>query len=250
MSGRANRPSPTRWTAIPDADGHFSSGIAALDRLLGGGYERGSFVLLRTEAQVTTADLHLLLTPTWLNFLSQSRGLMLVLPARESPRAFRSALLRHVSRRLFDSRVRIIDYVQEDDPAPYIVHLPIKGDPKVGMEKMTVAERAVAGATHRPFLEYNALEMMETLVGAETAGRMFLHGMKRARAVGNLGVAVARPGLASLDGARSLCDREMLLRRDGDRLLLAGIRPAFPEQLVVADDRRGAPFATVVPRAG
>ena len=249
MSGRAKPASTKRWTPIPDADGHFSSGIPALDRLLGGGYARGSFVLLRTEAAVTTADLHLLLTPTWLNFLEQSRGLMLVLPARESPRAFRSALLAHVSRRLFDSRVRVVDYVQEDDPAPYVVHLPLKGDPKVGMEKMVTAERAVAGAIHRPFLEYNALEMMETLVGPETAGRMFLHGMKRTLAVGNLGVAVARPGLASLDGARSLCDGEMVLRRDASRLLLAGVRPSFPEQVLSIDARRGAPFVAVAPAA-
>jgi hypothetical protein len=246
------------WTPIPDPTDRFSSGIPELDRLLKGGFPRGSMALFQLDDTVETADWKLLFTPTLLNFLYQSNGVLAVLPSRESPQRFRAHLTRWASRRLFDTRVRIIDYVGEVDPAPYVVPMRITGGPKgpgtvprsklrKEMARMNAAERAVRGARSRMFLEMVAFEMGEMLVGPELATRMFLFGIKRTRSVGNLCLGLLRPGLGCSDAVRGMADVELALHRNGSGLRLRGIRPAFPEQRVEIDPRRGAPFLSLTP---
>jgi len=253
---KSSRPTePTPWEPYRDPEGFFSSGIPDLDRLLGGGYRRGSFALFTLDGTVTLEDLHLLFTPTWANFLLQSRGIVAVLPAQESPAAFRRVLLKWVSRRLFDSRVRIVDYVGEDDDAPYVASLKgvagrgagSKKNVEAAMKTMQSVERAVQGARRRPFLEYNALEIMESIAGAEKATRMALFGVKRARQVGNLGLAMARPGLEIFQAARSMMDYEMSLGRSEIGLVVAGVRPRFSAHVVIVDRSRGPPHVALVP---
>ncbi len=240
-------PSPVAsWEPTPDPEGRFSTGIRDLDRLLGGGFPRGSFSLFLVDPSVTTEDLHLLFTPTWLNFLYRSRGLLAVLPARESPREFRQSLLPVVSRRLFDSRVRVVEYVGEGDPAPYVVSLH-QVPREAAIRKMVEAEKAVRGAVSKPFIEFTSLEVLETLMGAETASKMYFHGVKRTRQVGNLGLAVGRPGLRCLEACRSLMDLEFSLRRTELGLTITGNRPMLPTHLVVPDLRRGFPHVALVP---
>src|SRR5580658_6398328 len=93
---RSTSPKAPRWTAIPDAAELFSSGIPDLDRLLGGGFRRGSMALFRCDETIGPAERELLLTPLFLNFLRHSNGVLAVLPTRESPRSFRAHLTRWV----------------------------------------------------------------------------------------------------------------------------------------------------------
>lgn len=234
------------WTPIVDPDGRFSTGIPDLDRLLGGGFARGSLALFATDPSVTPQDRDLVFFPTILNFLYQSRGMIAVLPAMDSPRGFRTRLTRYATRRRFDTRVRIVDYVGEDDDAPYVVSLRRLKD-KANMQKMEDAAKAAQGDRNRPFIELNAFEILETLVGAEMASRMFLHGIKRARIVGNLLLGVLRPGLKVADAVRGMADAELELHRDAVGLRIRGIRPAFADHLVLPDPKRGLPHVTLVP---
>jgi hypothetical protein len=252
MTGHAFGAAGTEWKPTPDPEGHFSTGIPDFDRLLGGGFRRGSFVLYDVDAALGPSDLSLLLKPTWLNFLHHSHGILAVLPARQSPEEFRTNLLSSVSRRLFDSRVRVIDYVHQAEPAPHVVALSSKAatdekEKAAAMQRMTEAERAVSGARSKPFLEMVSLEINETLFGAETAGRMYLFGMKRTRDVGNLGIAIARPALGCTAGVRSLADYEFNLRRSDVGLRLEGVRPVMNPHVVTIDRLRGPPYVSFVP---
>ncbi|HEV2165467.1 MAG TPA: gas vesicle protein GvpD basic region 2 domain-containing protein [Thermoplasmata archaeon] len=253
----------SEWNVVPDPADHYSSGIADLDRLLGGGYRRGSLALLSHDGTVEPGDLELLTTPTLLNFLYQSRGVLSVLPARLSPHEFRSHLIRWVSRRRFDSRVRIVSYIGEDLEAPYVVDLRASAHSKSGqapakvvrqrtkrdMERMVQAEKAVRGARGRMFLEMLAFEIAEMVVGTETATRMFFHGIKRVHAVGNLCLGILRPGLGCADSVRALAEVELALHRDREGLTIRGIRPSFPVVRVRADPQHGAPRVSLVPGA-
>ena len=247
MTARVSDTRTPAWEPVSDAEGQFSSGVPDLDRLLGGGYRRGSFVLVDADASVLPTDHTLLFAPTMLNFLHRSRGILAVLPARDSPHAFRSRMLAWVSRRLFDSRVRVVDYIGEDEEAPYVVSLKKSVGRTQAMQRMVHAESAVRGARGRPFLEFNALEVLETVVGSEKAARMYLFGMKRTREVGNLGVALLRPGLGCADAVRSFVDYELLASRTDLGLVLTGRRPAFGPHLVVPSSGDGGPHSHLVP---
>jgi len=54
-------PTGDGWEPIPDPDGRYSSGIPDFDRLLGGGFQRGSLALFSLDETVGTEDLDLLL---------------------------------------------------------------------------------------------------------------------------------------------------------------------------------------------
>ncbi|MGA7750944.1 MAG: gas vesicle protein GvpD basic region 2 domain-containing protein, partial [Gallionella sp.] len=82
------------WKPIPDPEGRYSTGIADFDRLLGGGFQRGSVALFGMDETVGLEDLDLLLFPTFLNMLYQSRGMIAILPSRDSPHDFRARMTR------------------------------------------------------------------------------------------------------------------------------------------------------------
>ena len=235
------------WTPLANPPARYSSGIADLDHLLGGGFAQGSFALFELDDLVTTEELDLLFGPLMLNFLHQSRGIIAVLPTRDSPRAFRARMLRYTTRRRFDSRVRVIDYVGEGDSEPFVVSLVPLKERERAMKKMLAAERAAQGARRRSFLEFNAFETVETIAGAETASRMVLFGVKRARQVGNLVVGLIRPGLALRDAVRSMADCQIEVSHHAGALIVRGVRPSFPPHRVAPDPERGAPSAVLRP---
>jgi len=253
------RPDAKEWKPRPDPEGRYSSGIADLDRLIDGGFRRGSVVLVAYDETVTTEDLDLLLFPTILNMLYHSRGMISILPSRDSPHDFRARLTRFATRRRFDSRVRIVDYAGEDEGLSYVVTIEnraMEPNPRPGSEKekkaalakMMTAEKAVAGSRNKPFLELYALEVMETLMGSEQAARMFFAGAKRSRQMDNLLIVPMGPGLGSAVAARRLADSEVELHHDEVGLIIRGVRPSFPGHVVTVDRAAGAPHVAFVPR--
>jgi len=248
------------WKPIPDPEGRYSTGIPDFDRLLGGGFPRGSEVLYILDETVRREDLDLLLFPTLLNILYHSRGIMAILPARDSPHDFRARLTQHVTRRRFDSRVRIMDYIGEDEGPPYVVNVAgtslVDGDdhkpnPKVkkaAIAKVVKAERAAQGGRGKPFLELTAFEVFETLMGVEKSLKMYYYGIKRIRSIGNLGIGILGPGLGCAAGVRRMVDSEFSLHRDEVGLLIKGINPSFPTCVVTPDPTVGAPYVAFVPR--
>jgi len=251
---------PGGWDAIPDPEGLYSTGIPDFDRILGGGFKRGSLALFEMDETVGQEDLDLLLFPTILNLLYQSRGVIAVLPSADSPHSFRSRMSRFVTRRRFDNRVRVVDYVGEDEGPAYVVSL--KGfhfDPKharaknpktvaADMAKMEAAEKAAQGHRRKSFLELNAIEVADTLAGGAEASRMFLYGVKRARSVGNLVIGLLSPGVQCAPVVRRMADTKFSLHRDPVGLIIRGLRPSFPTYVVTEDQAAGPPHAVFIPR--
>jgi hypothetical protein len=211
--------------------------------------------LLSIDETVGLEDLDLLLFPTYLNFLYQSRGIVSILPARDVPHAFRARLTRYVTRRRFDTRVRICDYFGEDEGSPYVVTMKaeIEGHPDSkarakAIAKMVAAEKAVQGNRGKTFIESTAFEVFDTLMGSEKATKMFLYGVKRARQVGNLVLGLLGPDLGCAPGVRRMADTEFQLHRDEVGLIIRGVRPSFSSYVVTADPRLGPPRVAFVPQ--
>ena len=240
------------WKPVNDPDGRYSSGIPDFDRLLGGGFKRGSLALFTLDESVGLEDLDLLLFPTYLNFLYQSRGILAVLPSRDSPHDFRARLTRFATRRRFDTRVRVIDYIGEDHGLSYVVNLadaeanPIQK--KAAIAKVVAAEKQVQGSRAHPFIELHAFEVFDTLMGPEKALKMWFYGVKRARHMKNLVIGLLGPGLGSAAGVRRMADAEFALHRDEVGLIVRGVRPSFSSFVVTEDTVAGRPHVAFVPR--
>jgi hypothetical protein len=255
-----NRRAGTRadgWKPIDDPERKFSSGIPDFDRLLGGGFARGSLTIFGLDETVGREELDLLLFPIYLNHLYHSRGIVAILPSNDSPHEFRERLTRHVTRRRFDSRVRVMDYVGEDKGPPYVVNMPTGGlerspkrDPKVRRRAIALAveaEKRAQGGRGRPFVELCAFEIFDTLMGSEAAQRVFFHGVKRSKELGNLAVGILGPGVGCAPAMRRMADTEFALHRDEVGLTVRGVRPSFPSHLVATDSAAGPPHVVFLP---
>jgi hypothetical protein len=244
------------WTPTPDTSERFSTGIPDFDRLLGGGYPRGAMTLFEVDHSVGPSEWTRLLAPALLNFLYQSRGVIAVLPSRQSPHEFRDDLTKWVSRRRFDTRVRVVVYTGEDDDLPYVVSLRDPPESKKvskaklrsrHMQKMVVAEVAAKGVRTKPIVELMSFEIPDMMFGSSVASRMFLLGTKRVRIVGNLMLGILRPGVGCADVVRGMADATVALGTNEHGVTVRGIRPAFPTHLAVVDPRRGPPHVSFVP---
>jgi KaiC/GvpD/RAD55 family RecA-like ATPase len=234
------------WKPVADAEKYYSTGVPDFDKLLGGGFRRGSFNAFEVDVNVGVDDYYMLFTPTFLNFLSQGRGIIAVLAAGESPDKLRDTLVRHVSTNQFDTRVRIPDYSANETEEPYILPMGRYGREEAA-KAMVAAERAVAGPDRKPFLEYMAFDTFESLMGDQVAIRMYFQGVSRTKHVGNLGIGLLKPGLLVSSEILNMMDSYFRIINIDSATCIYGIRPRTTIYAISPDPEKGAPHATLIP---
>ncbi|MCI4360279.1 MAG: hypothetical protein L3J91_01100 [Thermoplasmata archaeon] len=234
------------WRPVPDPEKYYSTGIPDFDALLGGGFRRGSFNAFEADVNVGIDDYYELFTPTFLNFLTQSRGIIAVLAAGESPEKLRETLVRHTPPNVFDTRVRIADYTANETEESYIVPM-ARFNREEAMRAMTTAEKAARGPEQKPFLEYTAFDTLESLMGDQVAIRMYFHGVQRTKLVGNLGIGLLKPGLLVSSEILNMMDTYFRIINIDNAPCIYGIRPRTTIYSISVDSERGPPHAKLTP---
>ena len=239
-------PSPTIWRPVRTRTGTTRPGSPTSTGLLGGGFRRGSFNAFEIDVNVGIDDYYMLFTPTFLNFLSQSRGIIAVLAAGESYEKLRDTLVRHTPPNVFDQRVRIVDYTASETEETYIVPMAHYGRDEA-MQAMVVAEKAARGPQQRPFLEYTSFDTLESLMGDQVAIRMYFHGVRRTKLVGNLGIGLLKPGLLVSSEILNMMDTYFRIINIDNAPCIYGIRPRTTIYSISTDPELGAPHAKLTP---
>ncbi len=234
------------WKPIPDPERYYSTGIPDFDTLLGGGLRRGSFNAFEVDVNVGIDDYYTLFAPTFLNFLSQGRGIIAVLAAGESPDKLRETLVRHIPSNQFDTRVRIPDYTAEETEEPYILPMARFGRDEA-MRAMVTAQKAVSGPDRKPFIEYTAFDTFESLMGDQIAIRMYFQGVSRTKHVGNLGIGLLKPGLLVSSEILNMMDTYFRIINIDNAPCIYGIRPRTTIHAISPDPEKGAPYAVLTP---
>jgi gas vesicle operon resressor len=234
------------WTATPDPERFYSTGIPDFDALLGGGFRRGSFNAFEVDVNVGVDDYYMLFTPTFLNFLCQARGMIAVLAAGESPEKLRESLVKHVPAHHFDTRVRVPDYTISETEEPYILPMARFGRDEA-MRAMVTAEKAAAGPDRKPFIEYMAFDTFESLMGDQVAIRMYFSGVSRTKHVGNLGIGLLKPGLLVSSEILNMMDTYFRIVNIDNAPCIYGIRPRTTIYAISPDPAKGAPHAVLTP---
>ncbi len=234
------------WKPVTDPERFYSTGIPDFDKLLGGGFRRGSFNAFEVDVNVGIDDYYMLFTPTFLNFLSQGRGIIAVLAAGDSPQKLRETLVRHVPANQFDTRVRIPDYTANETEEPYILPMARLGRDEA-TRAMVTAEKSVAGPDRKPFVEYMAFDTFESLMGDQVAIRMYFQGVSRTKHVGNLGIGLLKPGLLVSSEILNMMDTYFRIINIDNAPCIYGIRPRTPIYAISPDPEKGAPHAVLMP---
>lgn len=213
---QGNRAGP--WNPIHDSRKCFSSGSKDLDVVLEGGYARGRYIVFETEANVPIDVINLFDLPLAWNFLSQGRGVVFLPALGDDTREIKSRICPHVKPIAFSKLVRVFEHGGTPKSGGESVMLGTGESGEVLMELLNATTRRLREDTGQPVLSIVGYPALENLYEGQIdslfrgIGAAVAHNKR----VGNLTLAIARPGLRITPMALNIVDCHMqLIERNG-----------------------------------
>jgi hypothetical protein len=102
--------SPKMWKPIPDSGHLLSSGSPDMDRVIGGGFPRGSYVLLEVESNVAFEEFRVLSDGICLNFISQGRGVIVSATSGQARDGLGKAFEPYLGAGSVERYLEVVDY--------------------------------------------------------------------------------------------------------------------------------------------
>jgi KaiC/GvpD/RAD55 family RecA-like ATPase len=243
---------PEKWKPIPDREGYFSTGSPDLDKVFGGGYPRGSYVILEADMNVPLSAICLFEFPLALNFLAQGRGVAILPSGGTDSEEIKQFLTSYIGEELFNKLVRIYEEVKpgKNQLKPYIALM--RGG-------ATNLERDVAAwmqtiinlreETGKPVLQLFGYDTLESKY-AENLEKLFNQigtDITECKAQESLALAVARPGLRITQRALNMVDTHLRLIERYGCILFYGVKPRTGVYAVECDVSKGYPMLKLTP---
>jgi len=237
-----------RFKPIPDPPEKFSTGFQELDRLLGGGFPKGSTVLLEVDEHVSTFQYHLILSPTAWNFLAKGRPVIVVpssgvdyniIQRNLIEVGFTGAEINHL--------LRIGVFEPSLAPKePYIVRLEgknIEEDYQVCLK----VEEELMKETGKPVLLATGADSLVAYYGME-AMKIWNRHATWIREKGNLGALILKPSYVDLSKILgALADIHLKITREHGALIFYGVKPRTNLHVVEVDTSKGHPLPKLTP---
>jgi len=234
---------------IPDPETHFSTGIPNLDKVLDGGYSRGSVVLFEIGPNLSIPNYQLLIAPTAANFLSQNRGVMIT-PTIGVDADYILKVSRDYgfSEEIYNI-LRVVEYLMltQGQSKPYV--LPVEArTPKEAYSLWKRARDELREKTGQPVLEILGMDTLESTFGEENVKSMLALAATNTRHQGNLTIVLIKPGMEDI--ARriaNISEVHLRLMREHGTLLLFGQKPRTGLYVMEMDASRGHPLPKLTP---
>ncbi|MEM0007902.1 MAG: ATPase domain-containing protein [Candidatus Bathyarchaeia archaeon] len=241
---------PCRFKPQPDTDQFFSSGIPSLDEMLGGGYPRGSPVLIEISEHVSTLQYHLIAVPTAWNFATQGRGIIIIPSAGVDHNLIKKrAEEGGLTLDEINSLLRV--GIKEDYPGikqePYLVAFKgenISEDYKRYME----IERELVERTGQPVLRITGVDMLTDVYGIKETISILKMDATWIKENGGLGIILLKPGypqLAKTLGA--IADIHLKITREHGTIIVCGVKPRTCFYALEMDTSKGYAMPKLTP---
>jgi KaiC/GvpD/RAD55 family RecA-like ATPase len=191
---------PGKWEAVPDQKGVFSTGTQPLDALLGGGYPRGSNVMIEITNPLPEAIYKLLVFPTALNFASQGRGVAVIPTGDTMADEFFDTVSNTLGK---DSATKLLKLAEIVNPGrnqdkSHLVTLEFE-EIKKDFDKWSREVAKLRKQTGQSILEIVAVETQETRFTAETYRKYLNISSELASKEGDVVIRIVKPGQSDLN---------------------------------------------------
>jgi KaiC/GvpD/RAD55 family RecA-like ATPase len=213
--------------AVPDPEGGFSTGHPSLDAMLGGGIPSGARMLLEVGEYVPNDVVSLITTPLAINFLLQSRGVMIVPEGGETADDYRTRYSGLVKAELVDDLMRVAEKINpsRDQSKPYILPLEyldaVKDFGIWDKAAHQLRERTGSGP-----LRIVGLETQESRFGEEAYREVISLVSESVRADGGVLMSVSKPGLGEVtQRVANTSNIHLRLSRIDNSFVIYGIEP-------------------------
>ena len=240
---------PSRFQPRPDTEERFSTGSLDLDEMLGGGYPRGSSVLIEIDEYISALQCHLIVAPTDSNFLAHGRG-VIAIPSRGVDhnlvkRWFEDVgLTREEINRLL--RICVKEYAGFK-PEPYTLML--KGENILDdYARYMETEQELMKLTGQPVLNIIGADTLIDIYGVKETISFLRDRATRIRETKGLGIFIFKPGyprLAKILGA--LADVHLKVTREHGAALVYGVKPGTNLYVLEMDVSRGYAMPKLTP---
>jgi len=240
---------PRRFKPQPDKKEYFSTGSQEMDKMLGGGYPRGSTVLIEIGEQISTLQYHLISAPTAWNFILHGRGVTLI-PTRGVDhnlirmRAEEGGLTCDEVNRLL--RICVKEYPGLK-PEPYIVAF--KGeDAADDYAKYLEVEQKLIENTGQPTLHVAGVDTLIDNYGVKGALSSIRIQATRIRERGGLGILLLKPSYPRLAKTlAALVEVHLKITREHGAVLVYGVKPRTNLHVLEMDTSEGYPMPKITP---
>jgi hypothetical protein len=233
------------WKTIPDSQEYFSTGTADLDKLLGGGFRKGSYNVIEVADNVSSDEYLSIVRPIVLNFLSQDRGVVVVLTGGDHPESFRNDFIRFIPEDKFNNYMRIADYFTPDSNKPYIMALGTNKEEAIRRWTSTIAE--LRGKDNKPILDFCGFDTLEYLRGETIAIKELLNGVAATKVSNDLGLGVVKPGLKLMQGIKNMADTYLKIIDIDNSCCIYGLKPQTIIYAITPDEKLGYPSVRLTP---
>ena len=229
---------------IPHDEKYHSTGVQDLDRILGGGVERSTLLLIDVDSNVPPRWMSLLLNIMRANFVNQ-RGACFILPTGGySSDNVAKALRPLVGEAGMNKRVRIAAYNRNASRKEWKVELSgqLQGDVRTIAETLTPLARNTAGTV----VTFN-LDRLVAAYGDDSALPGFTEIGEELRDAGSLQICTSSiPTKVRQDTLRN-ADYHLKVQNEGGCFLAYGIKPFTQEYAARAEFDKGYPVITLIP---
>jgi len=240
---------PRRFEPQPDTEKYFSTGSPSLDEMLGGGYPRGSAVLIEIGEQISTLQYHLIAAITACNFAAQGRGVIIV-PSRGVDA---SLILKRVEEYglTIDEVNRLLRICVKEypgfKPKPYLIAFRGKSVDE-DYAKYMKGELELIESTGQPILHVIGVDTLIDNYGVgETISAIRTYAT-RVRETSGLGIVLLKPGYPRLAKILSAtADIHLRITREHGAVLVYGVKPRTNLHVLEMDASKGYPMPKLTP---
>ncbi|HVH14479.1 MAG TPA: gas vesicle protein GvpD P-loop domain-containing protein [Candidatus Angelobacter sp.] len=244
--GPDNSLSHTRRRPIPTPhDGKsYSTGVQDLDRILGGGVERSTLLLIDVDSSVPPRWMRLLLNIMRANFVNQGGACFILPTGGYSSENVSKALTPLVGEAAMNERVRIAAYSRNSSPKEWKVQLSgqLQEDVRTFAETWAPLAKNTAGT----IVSVN-LDRLAAVYGDDSALPGFTEigeGLRDAEALQVCTSSI--PTKVRQDTLRN-ADYHLKVQNEGGCFIVYGIKPFTQEYAVRAEFDEGYPTITLIP---
>jgi len=221
---------PTEFDPILDKNGKVSMGSEDIDRLLGGGYEKGSFNLLEIEYGVGTAYNYLVFS-AMINFLSQSRGVAILPTEGTTAQTFYAEVGPFAEN--FEKFTKIIQRGNEEEKETrlYIVSVPLKGktygeiDRSMHMEWIKAMRKLGKETRGEPVLGILGLDTLEYKYGISEIEKEITIGISAIKDSNSVVIGIARQGQELIEKLSQIANTHFKVKNVDGAIVMYGVVP-------------------------